>query len=75
MPVNELARYLWNSAMNFIKRLLYKIGLIKPKPAQMFYFDGTNLIPIAEGVQITAKPKKRPRLYKQANVVTNGEIK
>lgn len=61
--------------MNFIKRFFYKIGLIKPKPAQMFYFDGTNLIPIAEGVEITAKPKKRPRLYKQANVVSTGEIK
>jgi hypothetical protein len=66
---------MWGGRMNFIKKLLYKIGFIKPKPAQMFYFDGVNLIPIAEGVEITAKPKKRPRLYKQANVVTNGEIK
>lgn len=74
MPVNELARYMWGGCMNFIKRFFYKIGLIKPKPAQMFYFDGTNLIPISEGVEITAKPKKRPRLYKQANVVTKGEI-
>lgn len=57
--------------MNFIKRFLCKIGLIKPKPATMFYFNGESLIPI------NPKPteyKKRPRLYKQATVVTKGEI-
>lgn len=71
MSINELARRMWDCRMNFIKKLLYKIGLIKPKPAVMYYFNGESLIPI------NPKPKeykKRPRLYKQATVVTKGEI-
>ena len=49
-----------------LRKILEKLRIVKPKPKQ------DELIEFLMGKQ--QQKAKRPRLYKQANVVTKGEI-